>query len=48
MLFHQQHVLAGMCEKRNPYALLVGLQTSTTSLEKNLEVSEKSKHRSAI
>jgi hypothetical protein len=34
---HQQQVLARMWGKRNPHTLLVGMQTSTTTLEKNLE-----------
>jgi hypothetical protein len=34
---HQQQVLARMRGKRNPLTLLVGMQTSTTTLEKNLE-----------
>jgi hypothetical protein len=31
---HQQQVLARMWGKKNPYTLLVGMQTSTTTLEK--------------
>jgi hypothetical protein len=36
-----------MLGKRNPYTLLVGMQTSTTTLEENLEASLKCKHQSA-
>jgi hypothetical protein len=36
---HQQHVLARMWGKSNPHTLLVGMQTSATILEKNLEAS---------
>jgi hypothetical protein len=36
---HQQQVLARVWGKRNPYTLLVEMQTSTTTLEKNLEAS---------
>jgi hypothetical protein len=45
---HQQYVLARMWGKRNPNPLLVGMQAGTTTLEKNLETSLKSKHRHAI
>jgi hypothetical protein len=37
-----------MWGKRNPCTLLVGMQASASILEKNLEASKKSKHRSAI
>jgi hypothetical protein len=37
-----------MWGKRNPFTLLVGMQTSTTTLENNMEASLKTKHRSAI
>jgi hypothetical protein len=45
---HQQQVLARMWGKRNPHKLLVGMQTSATTLENNMEASLKTKHRSAI
>jgi hypothetical protein len=32
--WHQQQVLARMWGKRNPFTLLVGMQTSTTTLKK--------------
>jgi hypothetical protein len=35
----EQHVLARMWGKRNPNPLLVGMQTGTTTLDKNLEAS---------
>jgi hypothetical protein len=35
----KKQVLVRMWQKRNPYTLLVGMQTTTTTLEKNLEAS---------
>jgi hypothetical protein len=37
-----------MWGKRNPCMLLVGMQASATTLENNIEASQKFKHRSAI
>jgi hypothetical protein len=37
--FHQQQVLSRMWGKRNPHTLLVGMQTSATTLENNMEAS---------
>jgi hypothetical protein len=37
-----------MWEKWNPNPLLVGMQAGATTLEKNLEISQKSKHRLTI
>jgi hypothetical protein len=37
-----------MWGKSNPCTLLVGMQVSAITLEKNMEASEKSKHRPAI
>jgi hypothetical protein len=36
---HQQQMLARMWGKRNPHILLVGMQTSITTLESNMEAS---------
>jgi hypothetical protein len=45
---HQQQVLARIWGRRNPRVLLIGMQANATTLEKNVEASEKSKHRPAI
>jgi hypothetical protein len=45
---HHQQVLARTWGKRNPRTLLVGMQTSVSTLEKNMEASYKSKQRSPI
>jgi hypothetical protein len=36
---NQKHLLERMWRKKNPYTLLVRMQASATSLEKNLEAS---------
>jgi hypothetical protein len=43
-----KNMLVRMWGKRNPCTLLVEMQASTTTLEKNMEASLKTKHRSAI
>jgi hypothetical protein len=45
---HHQQMLARICGKKYPHMLLVGMQSSTTTLENNMEVSYKIKHRSAL
>jgi hypothetical protein len=41
-------MLVKMRGKRNPHTLLVGMQASTITLEKNMEAFWKTKHRSVI
>jgi hypothetical protein len=45
---HQQQVLVRMWGKRNTHTLMVGMQASATTLENNMEVSLKTKHRPSI
>jgi hypothetical protein len=35
-------------QNRNPYTLLVGMQISTTTVESNMKIPQKSKDRTAI
>jgi hypothetical protein len=44
---HKQQMLARMQEKKNPHTLLVGMQTSATTVESNMVVSQKTKNRTA-
>ena len=38
-------MLVGMWRKRNPFALLVGMQTGTATLENSMEFPQKIKNR---
>jgi hypothetical protein len=40
-------MLVKMQQNRNPYILLVGMQISTTTMESNMEIPQKSEDRTA-
>ena len=44
----RQQVLERMWRKENPLALLVGMQTGATTLEKSMEVPQKVKNRTTL
>ena len=37
-----------LCKKRNPCTLLVGMQIGAVTLENNMEVPQKAKHRVTV
>ena len=45
---HKKQVLARMWRKRNPHALLVGMQTGAATVEKSMEVPQKIKNRTTL
>jgi hypothetical protein len=50
--YHQKHkqqqMLVRMQGKKNPYTMLVGMQTNTSTMESSMEIPQKTKNRTAI